>query len=171
MYCTLRLRATPTWMPTSLPAKRSRGRGFSLLELAIVLVVAALLMSIAVPTYGNYMTRAKVATVVTDMGQMELALSRYQVANNGVQATSLAEIGMDTKLDPWGNPYQYLDMTNIHGHGGVRKDRNLVPINTDYDLYSMGPDGRSVAPLTASASRDDIIRANNGAYLGLASDY
>jgi general secretion pathway protein G len=52
-----------------------------------------------------------------------------------------------------------------------RKDRNLVPINTDYDLYSMGADGKSVPPLTAMASRDDIIRANDGQYIGLASRY
>lgn len=57
------------------------------------------------------------------------------------------------------------------GNGKVRKDHNLVPLNTDYDLYSMGEDGASVSPLTAKASRDDIVRANNGRYVGLASDY
>jgi len=46
-----------------------------------------------------------------------------------------------------------------------------VPINTDFDLYSMGPDGRSAPPLTAKHSRDDIVRANDGAFIGLASDY
>jgi general secretion pathway protein G len=35
----------------------------------------------------------------------------------------------------------------------------------------MGKDGASVSPLTARASRDDIVRANNGAFVGLASDY
>ena len=35
----------------------------------------------------------------------------------------------------------------------------------------MGPDGRSVAPLTVKASRDDIIRANDGSFYGLASEY
>jgi general secretion pathway protein G len=44
----------------------------------------------------------------------------------------------------------------------------LVPINTNYDLYNMGPDGRSGTPLTANHSRDDIIRANNGEYIGPA---
>jgi general secretion pathway protein G len=64
-----------------------------------------------------------------------------------------------------------LSFEGIHGHGQQRKDRNLVPINSDYDLYSMGPDGRSVSPLTAQASRDDIIRANDGGFVGKASDY
>ena len=57
------------------------------------------------------------------------------------------------------------------GVGEVRKDRNLVPINTDYDLYSAGPDGNSVPPLTAAASRDDIVRANDGRFIGKAEEY
>jgi general secretion pathway protein G len=53
----------------------------------------------------------------------------------------------------------------------MRKDKNLVPINTQYDLYSMGADGQSVPPLTAKASRDDVVMANDGTYIGLASNY
>ncbi len=53
----------------------------------------------------------------------------------------------------------------------MRKDRFLVPLNSDFDLYSKGPDRKSVPPLTAEASRDDIIRANDGGYIGLASEY
>ena len=52
-----------------------------------------------------------------------------------------------------------------------RKDRFLVPINSDYDLYSMGKDRESIAPLTAKKSHDDIVRANDGAFVGLASDF
>lgn len=59
-----------------------------------------------------------------------------------------------------------------HGHPeGARKDRFLVPINCDYDLYSMGPDGETTAPLTARKSRDDIIRAGDGAFVGPASEF
>ena len=61
------------------------------------------------------------------------------------------------------------------GGGGIagmaRKDRFLVPINSTYDLYSMGADGKSVLPLTATYSHDDIIRANDGTYIGLAELY
>jgi general secretion pathway protein G len=53
----------------------------------------------------------------------------------------------------------------------MRKDKNLVPINSEYDLYSVGPDGRSVGPLTAKHSRDDIVMANDGRFIGVASDY
>jgi general secretion pathway protein G len=61
------------------------------------------------------------------------------------------------------------------GGGGIagiaRKDRFLVPINSTYDLYSVGADGKSTGPLTASISHDDVIRANDGGYVGLASGY
>jgi general secretion pathway protein G len=64
-----------------------------------------------------------------------------------------------------------LNFATVHGTGQMRKDRFLVPINSTYDLYSKGKDGRSVMGLTANDSRDDIIRANDGAFIGLASDY
>jgi len=55
--------------------------------------------------------------------------------------------------------------------GRARKDRFLVPINSDFDLYSMGRDGESVPPLAAPKSRDDVVRAANGAFVGLASKF
>ena len=58
--------------------------------------------------------------------------------------------------------------TNI---GAARKDGNLVPINTNYDLCSYGKDGKSKAPLRAKDSHDDIIYANDGGYIGLASEF
>ena len=46
-----------------------------------------------------------------------------------------------------------------------------MPINSTYDLYSMGADGRTALALTASYSLDDVVRANDGSYIGLASSY
>ena len=46
-----------------------------------------------------------------------------------------------------------------------------MPVNSDFDLYSMGADGESSAPFTAKNSHDDVVRANNGAFIGLAEDY
>jgi general secretion pathway protein G len=55
--------------------------------------------------------------------------------------------------------------------GQARKDHSLVPINSDFDLFSAGPDGKSTGPLTARASRDDIVRGSDGAFVGRARDY
>jgi general secretion pathway protein G len=52
-----------------------------------------------------------------------------------------------------------------------RKDRFGVVLNTDFDLYSMGKDRQSTDSLSTPNSHDDILRANDGAYVGLASNF
>ena len=94
----------------------------------------------------------------------------YELVNH-VYPDTLAQVGYDSLLDPWGNPYQYLNFADTKGKGKMRKDRFLVPINTYFDLYSMGKDRQSVSPLTAKASQDDIIWANDGAFIGPASEF
>jgi len=144
--------------------------GFTLIEILIATTILAVIASIAVVGYRGYIETTKVNIAINQLTEMSIALSDYGL-DNGKFPASLSEIGLDTLLDPWGNPYQYLNIAANPGNGKVRKDHNLVPLNTDFDLYSMGPDGKSVSPLTAKASRDDIIRANNGSYIGLATNY
>lgn len=91
--------------------------------------------------------------------------------DNGRYPDSLVEVYGEVPLDEWGNPYQYLNHDKAVGQGQLRKDKNLVPINSDYDLYSMGPDGETSSPLTAEISQDDIVRGRNGLYIGVAADY
>jgi general secretion pathway protein G len=142
----------------------------TLLELFVVMVVAGLLASIAVPTYQRAVLKTKVSIAVSDILRISLQIQRYNTVNNAFPA-SLADINMDTLVDPWGHPYRYLSFAGLTGTGQMRKDKNLVPINTQFDLYSMGADGQSKPPLTAAPSRDDIVMANDGGYVGLASDY
>lgn len=52
-----------------------------------------------------------------------------------------------------------------------RRDRFLFPLNNDYDLFSLGPDGRTTVALGESLGQDDVIRANNGGFFGTASEY
>lgn len=146
--------------------------GFTLIELIIIIAVIGILSAIAIPTYASYKEKQKISACKLDIKTIDTAIRNYFTENNGYPDT-LADVNLAGMRDPWGNPYQYL---NIAGSGkktpgGARKDHFMVPINTDFDLYSMGPDGMSVAPLTAKASRDDIIRANDGQYIGPASEY
>jgi general secretion pathway protein G len=134
----------------------------------VALAAGLLLASIAIPAFTGYVNRARVARAVGDIGGLSLALYRWQLNTRSFPAT-LAEAGLGGS-DPWGNPYRYLRIAGANP-GQLRKDRNLVPINTDFDLYSMGPDGDSAAPLAAAKSLDDIVRANNGAYVGVAAKY
>ena len=147
-------------------------RALTLLELLLVIAILGTLGAIAVPTYGNYIDRARNATAMVDIREMELGIVRFQ-AERGRLPNTLDEAGLTTLLDPWGRPYQYFVIQGKDKHDlhGVRKDRFVHPLNTDFDLYSSGKDGDSQAALTAKASHDDIIRANNGAFVGLASEY
>lgn len=98
-------------------------------------------------------------------------MATFEIKSNGRLPSSLADIGLGGLLDPWDNPYSYLNVSNGANKGHARKDHNLVFINSDNDLYSMGKDGRSVSPLTAKHSRDDIVRASNGRFIGKATDF
>ena len=71
-----------------------------------------------------------------------------------------------------GSAYVYLRIEGAgNGNGNVRKDKNLNPINSDFDLYSTGLDGETVSPLTAKKSHDDVVRAGNGSFFGVAVDF
>ena len=152
---------------------KGRFRGITLIELLFVLAILGTLAGIAMPVYTNQIEKARIIKAVAEIAiiQREIAAYEGKEADNFLPKT-LADIGRGNLLDPWDNPYRYLNFASIKkGTGKMRKDRFLVPLNTDYDLYSMGKDGITMTPLTAKPSYDDIIRANDGAVIGLASEY
>lgn len=146
-----------------------KARGFTLLELMIVAGVAAILFVIAYATFGQYIQRANLAAAVADLGEINLKVQMFDLNNRRIP-TSLAEIGV-SDLDPWGNPYVFLDFTGIEGNGPKRKYKDAVPVNTYFDVYSMGPDGQTATPFTAAPGADDIVLAGDGQYIGRADQY
>lgn len=149
--------------------RSSLRRAFTLIELLSVVAIIGVLSSMAVPRYGAIVEKARVTKAIGDIRTLAIDL----LSLDSLPA-SLSSIGRGTLLDPWGRPYQYLRFPGGKGKAppqGARKDRFLVPINSSFDLYSLGKDGASTAPLTAKASRDDVIMANDGGYYGLASNY
>lgn len=169
--------------------------GFSLIELMIVVAIVGVIATIAIPSYREYVERTEDELAIANLTVISGKIDAYRVVHNRLPPSlNTLSVPGDMLTDPWGNAYQYLDLSapvassgsgaggtgsanansgsNSSGSTGLaRKNRNLVPINTDYDLYSMGRDGRSVSPLTANDSRDDIVRANNGAFIGKVEDY
>jgi general secretion pathway protein G len=157
----------PYFIP--IPWPRRRQRGLTVIEIAVVLAIVGVLGSIANNTYSAYRERARIAQSISELATMGARLNAMWDDTHSYPAT-LDEVFPNAR-DPWGRPYQYLSFEGLKGKGQVRKDHALVPINTRFDLYSLGPDGASQSPLTAKASRDDIIWARDGAFVGRASDF
>ena len=166
--------------------------GISLLELLTTIAILGILVSVAIPSYENYKDKKNGALAKRDILDIQKAVDLFYITNNQFPA-SLSQIGMDKLIDPWGTPYFYVnvvgydpddddsdDDSDSHDGGDgdgddddvkVRRDKLLKPVNTDFDLYSAGKDKETKAPFSAKASRDDIIRCNNGGYLGYVKDY
>ena len=129
-----------------LPKKIARG--FTLIEIMVVVIILGLLASVVVPTVMDALDDAEINKARADMNALKTALKMYRMQNfayptteQGLEALvvkpSLApvprnwkETGYIEKLssDPWGNDYQY---TNP-GEGGH-----------EYDIMSLGADGIS----------------------------
>lgn len=125
----------------------SAQRGFTLLEVMVVIVILGILASMVVPNLMGSQERANVQKAVSDINALETSLSMYKFDNYNYPTT---EQGLEAlvsqtdieplprrfqedgylkrlPLDPWGNDYQLL---NPGEHGKV-------------DVFSMGPDGEA----------------------------
>jgi general secretion pathway protein G len=149
---------------------RSGGSGFSTTELMIALAIVAVLVSVAIPAFDKQREKTRVMQAATDIGLMSVAINNYHVENLTLPP-SLSSVGYGARKDPWGRPYLYVDLASKKGNGEARKDKKLAPLNSDFDLYSAGKDGESRGPLNAKVSRDDVVRARDGKFVGLASDF
>ena len=114
--------------------------------------------------------RARITRAIGDLRSLDTDIRVYHLRHGRYPAT-LADARTPVPNDPWGRPYVYTDLSQRGSRGRARKDRRLNPINADFDLYSVGEDGRTATPLNARFSRDDVIRGREGAFLGLASEF
>ncbi|MEE8350398.1 MAG: prepilin-type cleavage/methylation domain-containing protein [Acidobacteriota bacterium] len=156
----------------SVPGHRGFGdnRAFTVLELLLVVAIMITLAAMGIPAFGDALDVAYVARAIGDIRTLQTEITRYEV-QLGKLPDTLQDVGVTDMLDPWGNPYEYLNYDNASGPVQPRKDKFLKPVNSTYDLYSKGPDGDSKIPFTAKASHDDIVRANDGAFIGIAEEF
>lgn len=150
-----------------------RARGFTVVELVIVLAIAALVLAMTIPMVTRYIERGKINTAVSDLAEMSKAIRNYE-KTRGTLPDSLDDPNLKLSVsltDPWGFAYQYYNLRTAHGNGQARQDKILRPLNSDFDLYSIGPDGVTMASLAKPESRDDIVRARDGAFVGPASEF
>jgi general secretion pathway protein G len=125
---------------------RKAARGFTLIEIMVVVVIIGLLAAFILPNVFGNVIKAQVAKVKGDIQALETALTMYKLDNYKYPSTDLGlaalvqrpndptvrnwrEGGYIKRVskDPWGNPYQYVFPGN-HGQ--------------EYDLYSFGADGQ-----------------------------
>ncbi|GAL07830.1 type II secretion system major pseudopilin GspG [Photobacterium aphoticum] len=121
-------------------------RGFTLLEVMVVIVILGVLASLVVPNLLGNKEKADQQKVVTDIGALENALDMYKLDNSVYPST---DQGLDALVskpsaspeprnyrdggyikrlpkDPWGNEYGYI----MPGENG--------PV----DVFSLGADGQ-----------------------------
>ena len=126
-------------------ATRSAQRGFTLIELMVVLVIIGVLAALIVPNVLERADDARVTAAKTDVNNIMQALKlyrldnqRYPTAEQGLQALvikpTVGPVPGNWKLyleklpnDPWGRPYQYLN----------------PGIKGEIDVMSFGADGQS----------------------------
>jgi general secretion pathway protein G len=150
-------------------------RGVTFIELMLVVCIIGIVSGIAIPAYTSYEDKVNAAKAVADMNGMVLLIEKFYAENNRYP-NSLNEIGKGGLRDPWGRAYGYLNNSLImasnitHKCTGCRKDGPIHPLNTDYDLFSIGKDGMSQDTIRSTPSQDDIVRAFNGSYLGIVKD-
>lgn len=146
--------------------------GFTLIEVIVAMAILGALAAISVPQFSSYQESARRAQAYADIRNIDLAVRKYK-AENSDWPTDLTALNMtDIPTDPWGNAYVYLKIEGVPSATGfARKDQFLVPLNSDFDVYSKGSNGTSTAPIASPQSQDDVIRANDGRFIGLASTY
>ena len=154
------------------PQGQPGGDGFSLTELLIAVTILGALIAIALPMFNSYKDQQNVSLAINDLRLIDNQIKSYKMSNEQLP-DALSQVPQGDRKDPWGRLYQYL---RIEGQetvvkGEMRRDKSTNPINTDFDLYSKGVDGDTSTQLNSTTGQDDVVRANDGQYFGLASKY
>jgi general secretion pathway protein G len=127
--------------------RSSKARGFTLIEIMVVVVIMGILAALVVPKLMGRTDDARIMAARQDISTLQQALKLYKLDNHRYPST---EQGLDALInkptsgtepkgwktggyieklpkDPWGNAYQYLSP-------GVRGE---------VDIFSFGADGQS----------------------------
>lgn len=150
---------------TAFAPPRLNARGFTLVELLVVTVLLGVLSILGLSSFATFRTNARNGRAIAEIRAIEQDINAFALAQERLP-TNLGEIGRADLIDPWGNLYEYKRFT-----AGAMRDVAGTPLNTDFDLYSKGADSDSVQGVLEQKSKDDIVRTNEGGWVGLARTF
>jgi general secretion pathway protein G len=161
----LERRGIRPWRETAASRRASAGpggdrdrrsdRGFTLLELLVVLAILGLLVGLVAPAALRQLGSAKekiahqsIERLATVLDMFKLDVGRYPTTEQGLQAL----ITPPTGVSRWSGPYLKGDKLpeDPWGHPFVYRSPSQRP-NHEFDLYSLGPNGQAAGPGDASA--------------------
>lgn len=119
----------------------TRRRGFTLLELLLVLVILGVLAALVVPKFANRGQQARETAAKSDINAITIALETYEVDNGGFPEDLNALMAAPASVDNWNGPYLRRDPKDPWGNPYVYRYPGQRNPN-GFDLYSFGPDGR-----------------------------
>lgn len=151
-----------------MAAESCARRGFTLVETVMVLGILMTLTALAAPHFLQTLNNARYARAAGDIYALQTDVLLYS-SSNGKLPKTLADIGRAAMRDPWGLPYVY---NNFSGRPGQRrKDHFGHQLNSDFDLFSSGPDKQWRPQINNKVSKDDVVRAGDGSFVGKASQF
>ncbi len=95
-------------MRRHLPAKASVPRGFTLIEVLVVMVIIAILVALVVPAISGVRTRARMAQVSAEISQLDAAIAKFKAVFNVEPPSSLL-------IPPAGGTWTALDRSKVRG--------------------------------------------------------
>ena len=126
----------------NLNSERKRERGFSLIELIVVLVILGLLATIVGPSVMNRLGKGKadIARVQIDNLEGALSLFRFDIGRYPNTSEGLLALVEDPGMQNWGGPY--LEKKRVPVDPWGREYEYRCPgQNGDYDIVCFGADG------------------------------
>jgi general secretion pathway protein G len=122
--------------------RRAGVRGFSLIELIVVLVILGLLATVVGPKVMDRLAKGKgeIAKLQVDQLEGALGLFRFDVGRYPTTSEGLISLAQDPGIENWSGPY--LDKLTVPKDPWGRDYQYRAPGQYgDYDLFSLGADG------------------------------